>query len=476
MKALTFRPPRRPRIRIPGLLALLAPILLAAGTAGPAGAAGAAPGDTAAADTLYLSVDGAVDLALNQGEAAQLAREDVRIAEAQKGVVLANALPKLDFNASYNRNLKKPVIFFPDSTGGSQSITIGEDNAYQATLSLRQPLYSSGRVGAAYSASKQRARAAALSGDAAASDIAMQVKQAYYQALLARAQVRIARQSLDQAQRRQDEIQAKVDKGVTARFDLLRAQVEVANRKPALTRARNGAAVALEALKRAAGLPLDRGVALTDTLGYQPMPLTREAAVEEALDHRRSLEAAKLQAEAARNQLKAQSANDLPLLYLDGNYTWQGQTSDGLIPGNKETAQSAAVGLTLTWPIVDGWENRARTRQAAAQAEIARLNLRQLEEGIRLQTRSAWADVRSIAEEIQGVEESVRLAREAYRIAEVRYDSGLSTQLELLDAELALTQARVNRSETLYRYQTALAQLENVMGRGPALNATGGER
>lgn len=450
-------------------------LLVLAGTALGWGAARAQE-SPAPADTLRLSVADAVQYALEHGETAALAREDVKIAQAQKGVVLSNALPKLTLDASYDRNLKKPVIFFPDTTGGTQSITIGEDNAYTATLSLRQPLYSSGRVGAAYQATKDRATAARYSGDAVAADVDLQVRQAYYGALLAGDQVRIAVESLTQAQRRREEIQARVDKGVAARFDLLRAEVEVANRRPAVTRARNQAAIALESLKRTAGLPLDHPVALSDTLLYTPFPMTREDAVQEALEHRNTLAAARMEATAAGHQADAQAANDLPLLYFDGNYTWQGQSSAGLIPGEHETAQSAAVGLTLTWPIVDGWENRARTHQARAAAAKARITVHQLEESVRLEARSRWADLRATEEEIPAVEQAVTLAREAYAIARVRYSSGLSTQLEVLDADLALTQAKLSEKETLYRYEVALAELEHTLGRGPSLEDRGGAR
>ncbi len=463
------------------LMTVLVGTLLGAGAAGAQSSAGSTPAPgamegAARADTLRLSVDDAVRYALRQGETAALAREDVKIAQAQKGVVLSNALPKLNFDASYNRNLKKPVIFFPDSSGASQSITIGEDNAYSATLSLRQPLYSSGRVGAAYQASKDRAAAARYSGDAVASDVNLQVRGAYYGALLAKAQVGITEESLAQAERRRDEIQARVEKGVSPRFDLLRAQVEVASRQPAVTRARNQAAIALENLKRSAGLPLDRPVALSDTLRYVPFSVTREQAVDEALDRRDALAAARMEANAAGHQADAQGANDLPLLYLDGNYTWQGQSSQGLIPGDKETAQSAAVGLTLTWPIVDGWQNRALTHQARASAEKARITVHQLEESIRLEARSRWADLRAAEEEIPAVRQGVKLAEEAYAIAQVRYSSGLSTQLEVLDADLALTQARLSEKETLYRYEVALAELEHTLGRGPTLEPEGGDR
>ena len=109
----------------------------------------------------------------------------------------------------------------------------------------------------------------------------------------------------------------------------------------------------------------------------------------------------------------------------------------------KTSALSASLGLTLAWPLLDGFENRYRTRQTEAATEAARLRVQLLEESIRLQARRVWADVQSTAEEIRGVRESVELAREAHMIAEVRYRSGLSTQIEVLDADVALNRARL---------------------------------
>ena len=434
------------------------------------------PPPAAAADTLRLSVEDAVASALSRGEPAAMAREDIRIAEAQKSEAFSNALPKVSFDAIYNRNLKSPVIFFPDEDGNNQAIKLGEDNEYSATLSLSQPLYTFGRVSSAYKAFKESARAAHAGGDASAARIALGVRETYYGALLARANLHIAEASLLQADRRRRGIEMRVDRGVLPRFDLLRAQVEVANRGPTVTAARHQAESALEALKRVAGLPLDRPVALTDTLGYRPFPDSREQAVEEALAQRPELDASTRGAEAARLLARAQAANAMPLLYLNGNYTWQGQTSDGFVPGANESAESAAIGLALSWPLWDGYENRSRAHQAQARAEKARLGLRQLEEQVRLEARTAWANVRSIEEELTGLKESVRLAEETHAIAEVRYESGLSILIEVLETDLALTSARFALTEALYRYETALAELETILGRGPALNLAGDER
>jgi len=441
----------------------------------PGGASGAtSAGPQTSSDTLYLSVADAVQYALRDGVEAAIVRQDVRAAEAQVGVALSYALPSIDLGATYSRNLKKPVIFF-EIENEVQTFEIGEDNAYNAGLSLRQTLWASGRVSSGYKMAKERAAAAGMAGDDAAATIAREVRASYYYALLAGRQNEIARRSLDQAEQNVAQITARVERGVAPEFDRLRAQVTVANRKPILTRTMNGEAIALESLKRLIGVPLDRPMVLLDSLIYIPFEQTQEEVVERALAERKDLAAVRSEAMASEHQYRAQAANDRPLLYLDGSLAWQGQTSDGMWPGDREQAKSAAVGLTFAWPLLDGFRNKYETRAAEAAMERARLQVSQVEDLIRLEVRSNWADVNSIADEIEGARQAVDVAREAYAIAQVRYQTGLSTLVELLDVEVALIETEVNLSGTLYRYNVALAQLEYSIGEGPRLEEQNGE-
>lgn len=425
-------------------------------------------------DTLRISVADAVALALRDGVEAAIARQDVAAATAQVGVARSYALPEINATGTYTRNLKKPVIFFEIEEGDVQSFEIGEDNAWRGALQFNQTLYSFGRVGAGYGSAKEYADAARLAGDNAATAIARDVKGAYFLALLAREQTDIARRSLEQAQRNVDQIGERVEKGVAPEFDRLRAAVTLANRRPAYTRARNSEVIALESLKRFMGVALDRPVVLLDGLTFVPFATPIEQVVERALQSRSDLAAVRRQARASQLMQSAQAANDRPLLSLDGNLSWQGETSDGLWPEDNQSASSAAVGLVLSWPILDGFRNKYRTRQAEASARRASLLVRQMEDVVRLEARSSWSDVQSIADEIDSARQTVNVAREAHQIAGVRYEKGLSTLLEYLDAELAMIRAEFSLSEALFRYNVALAQMEYSIGEGPGLHMKGG--
>jgi outer membrane protein TolC len=214
---------------------------------------------------------------------------------------------------------------------------------------------------------------------------------------------------------------------------------------------------------------------LTGKLAFTPYLEDRDEVVTRALNTRRDLLAIRLEAQASEYQLRAQSANDRPLLYLDGTLAWQGETSDGFFPGDRESAESASLGLTFAWPLLDGFRNRSLTKQARAGLKLARLAVKQAEDMVKLEVRSNWSDALSIAEEITAAERTVEVAQEAYEIAQVRYDTGLSTLIEFLDAELALIQSTLALKETLYRYNVAIARLEYSIGEGPNLEGTGGE-
>ena len=429
----------------------------------------------APADTLRVGVDEAVRLALRDGVEAGMARQDVAAAEASVGIARSYALPEITATGTYTRSLKKPVIFFEFEPGETEQFEIGQDNAWMGMLSLRQVIWTSGRVGYAWNSTKARAAAARAAGDDAAAAIARDARKAYYLALLASEQTRIAEQSLLQAQRTLEVISARVERGVAPEFEKLRASVTVSSRRPGVTRARNDETIARAALKRLLGVPLAQPLVLTGRLGDGDYGSTLPEVTTRALRSRRDLEAVKQAMRAEELRHRAQGRNDLPTLYFDSNVQWQGETSDGLWPGDRESATSAQVGLTFSWSILDGWRNRYQTRTVGAMAAKARLQVRLVEDAVRLEVRSRWSDVHSIAQEIEAARETVALAEDAFEIAETRYASGLSTLVELHDAELALIEARVGLSATLYRYNVAVAELDYSIGEGPKLGLPGEE-
>jgi len=249
-----------------------------------------------------------------------------------------------------------------------------------------------------------------------------------------------------------------------SRFDLLRAEVELANREAPLVEARNNLDQALIALKRRIGVEPGAEIALVDDLSTVEKPGTLEEQLGGMRRASPELAALEHRAAALRHNLNLQRAGRWPVFQLTGSFTLQSEWSNDFVPDTDYIARSAAVGVSFNIPIFDGLETKGRIGRARADLRAAELEVERVSREKDLLVRSAWLSLESALAALEGREESVRLAEEAYRLALVRLRNGLATPLERLDAELALTTARGQRAEALYACNVALAGLELATG------------
>lgn len=414
------------------------------------------------ADALVLGVDDAVRRALATNEAVLLARTETERLEAELRQVIAAALPQLSADADYTNNIEKPVIFF-DTDDGVERITLGSDYDVDAGLMLKQKVLDL-RFGAARRAASLLRDAAEASVEDVRVAIAFAARLAYYDALLARELAGVQRQALEQAGRRLTQVEEFFNAGTAAEFDLLTAQVEVDNIRPELIQAENALAVALERLRRVtgieAGVPLD----LVDDFprGFDAPPI--EQALEAALAERSDLAALRLAAEAAEERLTIAERSTFPRLDLESGLRRRASSAD-VFPGDDEFSTSWTATLGFTWPIFEGGARAGRVAAAEAVLRSEQLALEQRLEDARLEVRQAVLALGAAEQAVEASKANVRRAERALDIAGVRYRNGLSTQVELNDAELAVTRARSNAARALYDAATAHAELLVATGR-----------
>jgi len=421
---------------------------------------------TAVADTLELSVDQAVAMALERNEDVKLALAEYDKARGRKQEAYAGALPNITFQGGYTRNIQRPVIFFPNpDTDETMKIEIGEKNDFLATLSLVQPLYAFGRIGGAIRIADYYLKSSRKQVADARQRVALEVEEAYYGVLLAREAARISRQALDQARAHREETLKKFRQNVASPFDTLRAYVEVKNREPQVVEAENAYRIALLNLKRVVGIARERPIRLTDELSYRAENFSLERALEEALSARPDVAALRLRVAMAEKVYQVRKRGNFPFLSLVGRYQVEGQESDRFFPRRERVARSFALGLSLSFPIFDGLANRGRVMQARADLEAARYSLRKVERAVELQVAQLVSELEAAERNLRGREAAVQMAEEAYRLALVRYRNGISTSLELGDAELALTQARLNMLQAVYECVITRERLKGALGR-----------
>lgn len=414
---------------------------------------------------IVLDIETAIEMAMVQNPNLKIANDREKIAEAQIKETSAGALPQLTFSSNYTRNIKKPVFFF--KLGDEvQPIEIGSNNAYIGNISFQQMIFENGQLGLgkarriAHLFSEVMEEGTELTKD----KVILNVHQAFYTVLLSQQVVSVFQETLAQTEAHYKNVHMQYEHGVAAEFDLIRSEVQVAEAKAALIEAENGLELAKNGLKNAIGLPLERKINLMGSLAFEP--ISEEEILEAAkvaLHNRPEMKQLRLQEEIARLNIDIQRGRRLPSLTLNGNYQFQGQ-SDNFQFGPMERSSSFTTSLDLRLDIFNGFETSARIQKSELEFLEILHQKEQVNQIIKIEIRQATLKMKAAQERIEAQQKSVRQAEKAYQIAEVRYNSGIGTQLELFDARLALNRIKTNYLRAIYDYNIALFEWKKAVG------------
>jgi outer membrane protein TolC len=233
-----------------------------------------------------------------------------------------------------------------------------------------------------------------------------------------------------------------------------RAEVDVANARVDLIRARNAERLARVALNTAMGIPANTPTEVQDNLFYQSMSLDRDRLQGQALAQRPEYKQARLRVSEAEARARRAYRDFFPDIAASGTY-------GGVRTDLNETWE---VRLELTWSIFDGGNRIARYRETKANIEGAISRVKALELDISREVEQAFLVVNEAQERIAAAQTAVASAQENFRLAQGRFDAGVGTILELTDAQLFLTQAQNTEALALADYRIALARLERATG------------
>ncbi|OQY30144.1 MAG: hypothetical protein B6244_00840 [Candidatus Cloacimonetes bacterium 4572_55] len=413
------------------------------------------------------STDDCIEIALENNQNIKLYEERLKGAKAQILEATSTALPHISFQGLYTRlgnNTGFPLG--QDSTGGEPvRIKMTPDGNWTAKLTLDQVIYSGGKVGAALHGAKYYRLAADRELDATRQGIILQALRAYYLVLLAKQLVHVNEESLQQVEASLEDMKHRRDKGVASDFDVLRAEVETANTKPGLIRANNDLTLSLAQLKLVLGLdPLDE-VNISGELGYIPLIITLEEAIQSALDNRPEIEGIEANIEGMKSIEKFSRSGLMPQINLQANYQW---SKDDLKFTDEESEfkwrNSWNINGIVSLNLFDGLETFAKMKKAKADTREVEYQRELLINGIKLEVESSYANLENAMELIHAQEKSVEQAAEGWEIAQVSLRQGLMTLLEANDTRLALTLARTYQAQAYHDYMVARAELRRAMG------------
>lgn len=428
---------------------------------------GLGPAVQAAQETpaaVAVTLDEAIAMALRQNPFYLASQEKVVQARAQVRQAASGFLPSLNAQGTDTLDEKLFVLEFPSMVPGQppQRFSIDFTKDYQMALSFGLPLYAGGRLTAGYKQANYGLQASRESVRLSEQETVFNVKRAFYSYLLAKEFAAVADESLALAENFRNNVKNLYDVGMASKFDLLMAEVQVTNLKPASIKARNGIEIAALNLKTILGLALETPLEIKGELVSPPLDPVTEAVVEEAQAQRPELRQLDYQRLMAGEMLKMARGASLPTLSVGGIYNlW----SDAFNFRKASWQNYYTISLSLSIPLFNGFDTLAKVGQSKAALREIEWNRKGLAEMISLEVKQAVLDRAQARETLKSQEKNVEQAREAVRIAELNYSEGLATHLDVLTAQVGLRQASTNYSQALYDCVISDALLEKALGR-----------
>ena len=347
-----------------------------------------------------------------------------------------------------------------DNLTGTKVVGVTSANrTYQQGISVTWPIWTFGKVEGAIDAARYQKSIKDLEVYKTEADTKLNAVKAYYQYLEMIKLAEVQELSVGDYASHLTNVQQQFDAGVVAKLDVLTSQVSLANAKQQSISAQNNRDIAEANLNNIMRVPMNTSLNPLDKDFPQPeFDITMDQAILMAQKYRWELVEADYAVKAAKATLRSHQAGYLPTLSVGGGYSWNKPNVSGL------DKDDWSIHGGLSWSLWDGGATSASIKKANAAVKSAEESLLQARESVELEVRQDYLNILAAKEKIRAAEASVIQAEEAYKIASVRYSSGVGTNLDVIDAELALNTARTNYITALYDYNIGLATLEHAMG------------
>ena len=456
--------------------------------------ASAAYGQTSLPDStstpVVITLDQAISIALDENASVKVADMEIEKTGYARRGTYASLFPQIDGSASYQRTIKRQVMYMDfdmgsimggggadggDSESAAPSIPSGGDskkdgievgrlNTWSTGVSASMPLVNA-QLWKSLEVSDMDVELAVEKARSSRLETVNQVKQAYFGCLLAREAFNVYKSVYENALENCEQTQRKYNAQRASELDLTRAKTTLANAIPNVYDAENAVILSLWQLKAVMGVDLDSDIDVAGQLGDWAEHMFYDIHENDGLSlaDNSSMRQLAIQADELAAAIKLQQYANLPSLAVAFNYSLNAMTNDFNFSEYRWSPYSF-VGLSLSIPIFAGGKRASAIKQArvqAAELDVQRINTeRQLKISIRQYLNTMETAMKSHT----AAESALETARKAYDIAQKSYNVGRSTLTDLNDAQLALTQAQLNVSQTVYNFVVAKASLENVLG------------
>lgn len=437
-----------------------------------------------------ITLEDALKIALSENASVRVADKEIERAGYAKKGTYASLFPQIDLTASFMRTIKKQVMYMDMDMskimgGGSSSdsgttdsgssstetpsfptgggIEVGRWNTYNAGVSASMPLvnaqlWKSLKIsGKSVELAVEKARSSRL-------EMVTQVKQSYYAALLAKEALDVYKDVYANAVENFKQTEMRYNAQKASELEYTRAKSTVASAIPNVYNAESSVVLSLWQLKAVMGVELDQNIDVAGSLEDYTGEMALGSGTDIMnLDHNSTMRQLAIQADQLAETVKLQQYAYIPSLALTFSYSLNAMTNDFKFSDYRWTPYSY-VGLSLNIPIFSGGKRLNDVRQAKVQASELAIQVNDTERQLKIAIRQYLNTMETQMKSCAAAKEAVETAQKAYDIATKSYNVGRSTITELNDAQLALTQAKLGESQSIYSYMVAKSSLEQVLG------------
>lgn len=414
------------------------------------------------AATLELDLDETIQRALLTNPNVKIAEYNRKAAKADYSAAKGARGISISLSHESGRGGYADNHILRDAAGRilSNDKQIGNTHSNSITASL--PIFTGGELQGQIGQAKANYRSMLSAEEQAYNEMKETATTGYFNMLNATNMKALRQESVDRLQAHLDNVIAQYNVGIVARADVLRSEVELANAQQNYITASNEYDVAEATLNNIIGTPLGTTLLLKDRLQYEPYENDMAYCLAYSEQHRPELKQAEYAIDSAEAALVVARSGHMPKVYANASNNWGGNGSDW--PGDDD--ENWSVGVTASMNVFDSGVTWSKIHAAQENLAKAKESQRQIKDNVELEVRTDYLNLREAEKRITTTQVAVASAEEDYHIAVVRYQAGVGTNIDVMDAQEALTQAKTNYYQALYNYNTSKAALNTSMGVG----------
>ena len=418
--------------------------------------------EQAAQNTLTLTLDKALEIALDENPTIKVAAEEIALKKVASKEAWQSLLPEASLNGSLDHTIKAAEMKLND-----MSFKMGQDgtNTANAGLSMNLPLFAPA-VYRAMSMTKTDIELAVEKSRASELDLINQVTKAYYQLMLAQDSYEVLQGSYKLAEDNFNVVNAKYQQGAVSEFDKISAEVQMRSIKPNVISAANAVTLAKLQLKVLMGITADVDIKTDDNLtNYESMLFANQLKEEDmSLENNTTMKQFELNMKLLEKNVKSLKTNFMPTLSMSFSYQYQSLYNPNINFFDYTWSNSSSLMFNLSIPLYRA-SNFTKVKSARIQMRQLDWNRIDTERKLNMQVVSYRNNMTASSEQVVSNKENVMQAEKAVQIAGKRYEVGKGTVLELNSSQVSLTQAQLTYNQSIYDYLVAKADLDQVLGK-----------